>query len=157
MSSGVRPPVHLPWEWPERLLSITGAAAAVALCAVTGWAFVRLPAAPDDSAVRWLRLVPSAFGIALFGILTALARVPHAYNYPWPITAENAARQYRLARRFALAFALLIAIIFLHVALGAAGGSRRQGGDVSVWPFSIDLLALALLVAAYSFLGWRRR
>ena len=31
-------------------------------------------------------------------LMTFVNRYPHLYNYPWPITAENAPRQYALAR-----------------------------------------------------------
>jgi hypothetical protein len=36
--------------------------------------------------------------ICLAVLLTVLSRYPHIYNYPWSITAENAPRQYYLAR-----------------------------------------------------------
>jgi hypothetical protein len=36
--------------------------------------------------------------IGLVVLLTVLSRFPHLYNYPWPITAENAPHQYALAR-----------------------------------------------------------
>lgn len=31
-------------------------------------------------------------------MLTIVSRYPHKFNYLWPITAQNAAEQYRLAR-----------------------------------------------------------
>lgn len=44
-------------------------------------------------------LVPMPITIVcMYLLLTVVSRFPHIFNYPWPITEENAERQYRLAR-----------------------------------------------------------
>lgn len=48
-----------------------------------------------DKATIWM--MPAVAAI-IFGVLTAVSRYPHTFNYPVRITAENARRQYLLAR-----------------------------------------------------------
>ena len=46
---------------------------------------------------RWSAVAPLVIAGALYIGLTLINRIPHFFNFPWPITAENAAIQYRLA------------------------------------------------------------
>jgi uncharacterized membrane protein len=134
---------------------------------VTAWVWPHLPEVipihfgatgePDGWGDRWVILLLPFFGIALFGILRALARVPDSYNYPWAITPENAARQYRLARRFVLAFGLLVALIFLHLVIGTAAVALGRTAGLGRWSLAIDLLGVALLIGSYCVVAWRRR
>ena len=48
-----------------------------------------------DKVTIWI--VPAVAAI-IFAVLTAVSRYPHTFNYPVPITSENARRQYLLGR-----------------------------------------------------------
>ena len=48
-----------------------------------------------DKLTIWI--VPAVAAI-IFAVLTAVSRYPHTFNYPVPITSENARRQYLLGR-----------------------------------------------------------
>ena len=48
-----------------------------------------------DKVTIWI--LPAVAAI-IFAVLTAVSRYPHTFNYPVPITSENARRQYLLGR-----------------------------------------------------------
>ncbi len=54
---------------------------------------------PDAWGSKGLLFLLPSIGIATFVLLLAILRIPHSYNYPWPITEVNAEVQYRRARR----------------------------------------------------------
>ncbi|MBI1882157.1 MAG: DUF1648 domain-containing protein, partial [Chloroflexi bacterium] len=77
---------------------------------------------------RTLLILPGV-SLILYLTLTIASRFPHKFNYPWPITAQNAGEQYHLARSL-LAWLkaetiILFAIIewmTIRTALGQANG-----------------------------------
>lgn len=46
-----------------------------------------------------LLLLPTV-SVLMYATMTLISRYPQLYNYPWPITGQNAEIQYRLARSF---------------------------------------------------------
>lgn len=84
---------------------------------------------PDRwGSARELMLVP-VIALALYALLSFVARIPHHYNYPVAITPQNAERQYFLARRLIFALRAVLVWIFLvlfwkvrRVAIGEATG-----------------------------------
>lgn len=109
MRSRSRPVLHLPRTQFEKLLEALTALGIVILIAVTVWGYFALPAvipthfgfsgAPNAYGGKGSLLALPIVSICLAVLLTVLSHYPHIYNYPWPITAENAPRQYYLARR----------------------------------------------------------
>jgi hypothetical protein len=51
--------------------------------------------------------------VFLFVMLTLLAKIPHTFNYPVAITAENAEREYRLGLRILRSVKLFILSVML--------------------------------------------
>jgi uncharacterized membrane protein len=92
----------------EKWLEALTALGLIALIAMTIWGYFALPAVIPTH--YGLSGAPTAYGgkgslallplvsICLVVLLTVLSRFPHLYNYPWPITSENAPRQYALGR-----------------------------------------------------------
>ncbi|MCL4709172.1 DUF1648 domain-containing protein [bacterium] len=54
---------------------------------------------PDGWGSKYMLLALFLLAVVLYIGLTILRRYPHKYNYLWPITAQNAAAHYRLARQ----------------------------------------------------------
>ncbi len=84
------------------------------------------PDAWGGKGILWL--LPG-ISLVLYAGLTILSRYPHIYNYPWPVTEQNAAAQYQLARAMLGALKAEIVLIFaylqqqtIQVALGKAEG-----------------------------------
>ena len=103
----------------------------------------RLRGAADawgDKVTIWI--VPAVAAI-IFAVLTAVSRYPHTFNYPVPITSENARRQYLLGRGLLVwlkaQICWLLAFVVRQQILVALGNAQR---------FSIELL-LGLVVLMF--------
>ena len=97
-----------------------------------------------DKVTIWI--VPAVAAI-IFAVLTAVSRYPHTFNYPVPITSENARRQYLLGRSLLVwlkaEICWLLAFVVRQQILVALGNAQR---------FSIELL-LGLVVLIFSTVG----
>ncbi len=78
---------------------------------------------------KWILWLLPGISLAIYIGLTVLSQYPHIYNYPWPITEQNAAAQYHLARTLIGALKTGIVLIFaylqwqiIQVALGKGEG-----------------------------------
>jgi hypothetical protein len=112
---------------------------------------------PTAWAGRWSAVGPVIIAVALYVGLTLLARVPHVFNYPFPITEQNAAIQYRLGRSMviwlkAICVWMMISIVWsqARVALGDAEG---------VSPFLIFgfLIGLHVTIGIFIYRAFRHR
>lgn len=54
--------------------------------------------APDDWGAKTTIWLLPALSLVTFGALKIMKRLPHTFNYPFPITDDNAEVEYRLAR-----------------------------------------------------------
>lgn len=160
MNATTRPRFHPPVTAIDRVLQTLGLAGAAALVALLlgGESLLpdRVPLHFDAAGQpnRWgapgeLLLVP-VVGLVLYGLLTLFARVPHHYNYPWEITAENAPRQYALARR--LVFTLRAAVVWIFVALLWGTGRVATGSSSSLGPWFLVVALSATLVPIVVYL-----
>jgi len=84
---------------------------------------------PDAWGDKWILWLLPGISLVLYVGLTILSRYPHIYNYPWPITEQNAAAQYHLARTMIVALKAEIILLFaylqqqtIQIALGKAEG-----------------------------------
>ena len=91
-------------------------------------------------------IVPAVAAI-LFAVLTAVSRYPHTFNYPVPITSENARQQYLLGRSLLVwlkaQICWLLAFVVRQQIIVALGNAQR---------FSIELL-LGLVVLIFGTVG----
>ena len=108
MKKRSRPVLAIPLSPLETRLLILTVLGMITMVAITFWAWSTLPASVPTH--YGLSGRPNAYGgkagllalpilaICLTVLLTVATHYPHTYNYPWPITKENAPRQYYLAR-----------------------------------------------------------
>ena len=103
---------------------------------------------------RWSAVFPVVIAAGLYFGLTLLGRAPHVFNYPWPITEQNAAIQYRLARSMviwlkALCIWMMVAIVWsqARVALGDAD----QVSPIMVVGFLIGIHAVLIIFLYRSY------
>lgn len=103
-----RPKIEVPkthWDYVADALAILGALGAAWLLLITwvplpdDFPYTLLPGgepvAVDD---RWIVTLPLSMAIVNYVMLRLMTRIPYYFNYPWPITPENAVIQYRLSR-----------------------------------------------------------
>ncbi len=62
-------------------------------------------------------LIVPAVSIFLYAGLTFLNKFPHIFNYPVPITEENASKQYQLAKSLISALKFTTTGLFLYIQL----------------------------------------
>jgi uncharacterized membrane protein len=108
MKKQSRPVISLPRTPLDVLLEVFAVLGTITVIAMTAWGWRILPAIipthyglsgePDAYGGKESLLILPIISICTAVLLTVLSRFPHRCNYPWPITAENAPRQYALTR-----------------------------------------------------------
>lgn len=108
MRNRYRPVLSLPYTRLEILLVVFTVLGIIIGIALTVWGWLTLPAiipthyglsdTPNAYGGKGSLLILPIVSVCLAVLLIIMSRYPHKYNYPWPITAENAPRQYTLAR-----------------------------------------------------------
>jgi uncharacterized membrane protein len=140
----------------EAVLQVAACGAWVALLAEVVRVWPRLPAAvpthfgvagsPDAWGSRASLLALPALATAFFVVLSALERVPHVYNYPIDVTADNAPRVYSLARRMVLCLKLILVValgLVFHISAEVALG---RASALPVWFLPAVLAATAGII-----------
>lgn len=105
---------------------------------------------------RTILILPTT-SLLLYVMLTIVSQYPHKFNYPWPITAQNAREQYRLALSLMAWLKVEVIILFaflewttIRTALGQATGL-----GIAFLPFV--LVALFGPVGLYFYYAYRAR
>ncbi|MCM2316179.1 MAG: DUF1648 domain-containing protein [Thermoanaerobaculia bacterium] len=157
-----RPRVDLPPSALDRFLQ----AAALLGAFVLGGALIAIPTTMPERVPlhfgvsgqpdRWgspveLMILPT-IGIVMWVSLELLARAPHIYNYPVPITMENAPCQYTLARRLvrwlSAALVWFFALLLLETARVASGVRSDLGPAIVFVPLGGIVAVVWYFVAA---------
>ena len=164
--SRYRPKLELPWTRLEIALNGLAIAALLAQIGVAIWAFGTLPeripihfsaaGEVDGWGGRGVLLALPLVAAALLVPMLFLQRFPHAYNFPWPITAENASRQYRLARTLLAGVGLSIVVTFFTILLAMIAGARDEHLELT-WLLPAILLASFLPIVLYFVAAYRGR
>jgi uncharacterized membrane protein len=152
MRNRSRPVLHLPRTPFEKLLEALTALGIIILIAMTVWGYFALPAvipthygfsgAPNAYGGKGSLLPLPIVAICLAVLLTVLSHYPRRYDYRWPITAENAPRQYSLARLLLLWITLEMVWMFCGLQ-----GLIIQSAQSHHAPDAILLLIAAFLLA----------
>ena len=103
---------------------------------------------PDAWSGRNFVLFPAIVPTVLYLGLTVLSFFPRIYNYPVPITPENAARQYGLARSLVIVLKALLAWTFAAIVWKSLQTAVGQAEGLGAWPW-IMLAGVAAAVGIY--------
>lgn len=86
--------------------------------------------------------------VIAYVLMTLLARYPHFFNYPWPITEQNTSRQYRLARELINRSKLLLIWLLLYAEwLTLQTAAKQPAGPVPL--VFIGIIFLLVILAIY--------
>jgi uncharacterized membrane protein len=136
-----RPILHLERTPVETLLDMAALLAVAGSFALVIYHYGKLPdtipthfnaagEADGFGSKSFLWFLPVLAGILVPGMIW-LSRFPHKFNYPFRITKENAAGEYRRARVLIRVVGLMVAVLFLFLTWkmisGAVGGSASLG------------------------------
>ena len=83
----------------------------------------------------------------LFIGLTVLNRYPHSFNYPSPVTQDNALRQYTLATSMLRYLKLVLVLVFGGIEFMTIQHATGKEGGLGVWflPLTLVLIFLPLI------------
>lgn len=108
----------------------------------------------DGWGPKWTLLLMPVMGAVIYILISIVSRFPHTFNYPVPITEENAERQYRIAvtvmRWLKMEMVWLFAYLnrqMIQVALGKA-----KGLDALSMPIALAVIvgtSIVLVVRTY--------
>lgn len=153
-----RPILSIPRTPYETLLVALTVLGIVAVLIITVWGWLVLPTTipthfsisgtPDSYGGKGGLLVMPIFSICLAALLTFVSRFPHTYNYPWPITAENAPRQYYLARLLMrwLALDIVLMMCILQWLIIQAAQSNSASSILLVVPILVAALIVTIVL-----------
>lgn len=159
-----RPILKLEKTALDWVLEIAGAAAivvTVALLIPYGDLPDRIPrhfgasGQPDAWGGRSLLMWLAGISVLLYAGLTVLSRFPHRYNYPGPITAENAAQQYRLAGRLLLYIKATVAWVFAYIIHGTIQTARGHADGLGAGFLPVILGVTVVPIVVYLILARR--
>lgn len=143
MPQGARPKLHIPRTRLEIVLEVLGLAAMAGLVVFALRAWPTLPAsvpvhfAVDGEVDAWggkgslLALLGLCF--VFYAGLSVLERFPHIYNYPVPVTVENAPRLYLLGRQLMLALKVLISVSFAALFAAVVLVAQGEWATLTAW------------------------
>ena len=83
----------------------------------------------------------------LFILLTILNRYPHIFNYPSPVTQDNALRLYTLATRMLRYLKLVLLVVFGGIGFMTVQHATGKAAGLGVWflPLTLVLTFLPLI------------
>jgi uncharacterized membrane protein len=87
-------------------------------------------------------------GVVLAVFLTVLSRFPHTFNYPCPITSENAERQYRMARLLLGIMKLSAVVVLCTLELMVCSAASGQN-ILGVWFLVGTVAGYFAIITAY--------
>lgn len=150
-----RPKLSIPRSVSERVgqaLAIAGILACVSVLALN---FSDLPEKipqhfgmggnPDAWSGQWSLWAILITNIVMFVGLSLVEKIPHYYNYAWPITRENAPRMYRLARELILWVKVLVVWMFTYIEWAMINVARGQSKGLGVLFLPIMLALLTVI------------
>ena len=152
-----RPKITLVPSTADKMVELLGW---LILLALWGWTFTHFSDLPDT--------IPTHFNAAgeadgfgskasiiglpfiatlLFIGLTVLNRYPHSFNYPSPVTQDNALRLYTLATRMLRNLKLVLVIVFGGIEFMTIQHATGKAAGLGAWflPLTLVLIFLPLI------------
>jgi uncharacterized membrane protein len=79
--------------------------------------------------------------------LTLLNRVPHSFNFPTPVTQDNALPQYTNATRMIRYLKLILVVVFAGISYQTIQQANGTGEGLGIWflPLTLVLIFMPLL------------
>ena len=152
-----RPKIKLIPTSADKLVELLGW---IMLLAIWGWTFTHYSTLPDTIPTHFnatgeadgFGSKASIIGLPviatlLFIGLTILNRYPHIFNYPSPVTQDNALRLYTLATRMLRYLKLVLVLVFGGIELMTIQHATGKAAELGVWflPLTLVLVFLPLI------------
>jgi len=112
---------------------------------------------PDAWGNKSSLLIIPVVAIVLYTGLTLLNRYPYIFNYPVPITEENAIKQYQLAKSLVIALKLTTIGLFLYIQLQTIRVAQQIQGDLGTYYLIIIVIGSFIPIVIYFILATKNK
>ncbi len=167
MKPSERPILDLPYSSQDLALEVAAVGGILLNLGLFGLFWPRLPAVvpthfgvsgrPDAWGDKSTILILPAASLILYFMLTIVSRYPHKFNYLWPITAQNAAVQYRLARSLLLWLKVEIIALFGFLEWTTIWTALKQGEGLGLIFLPAVLGLIFGTLGVYFYFAYRNR
>jgi len=106
------------------------------------------PTAFSSKNIIWLF---PAIGAVTYVVLAWLSRFPHLYNYPKPITADNAEKQYRVATKLIRIINTVLVSLFAYIQFVIIQTAMGETSGLGAWFLPVFLLLVFAPIAWFMF------
>jgi uncharacterized membrane protein len=154
MTPEERPKLKIPLSPTDKVFELLGWGALLALWVWTGTSYSSLPdsipthfsaSGEADGFGRKASIVGLPVIATLLYIgLTLLNRVPHIFNFPTPVTQDNALRQYTNATRMIRYLKLILVLVFAGISFQTIQQANGKADGLGVWFLPVTLGAIFL-------------
>ena len=110
------------------------------------------PDAFGDKSLLWLLPIIATI---IYAAMTYVAKIPHLYNYPVKITAENAAEKFLIARKMVNFIKFIIVAFFVYMSFNMVYTGMGNQSLINIW-FLAAFLAGLLAPVVYYFIKIRK-
>jgi uncharacterized membrane protein len=157
MTPKERPKLKIQLTLSDKVLELLGWGVLLALWVWTGTSYSSLPdsipthfnaAGEADGFGRKASIVGLPLIATLLYIgLTLLNRFPHIFNFPTPITPDNALSQYTNATRMIRFLKLILVVVFAGISFQTIQQANGTGEGLGLWflPLTLVLIFMPLL------------
>ena len=164
---GRRPVLDLPRTPFEVALELISTGALAGLCALLArsWPALadRVPqhfgpsGRPDAWGSRNILWLFPAMAVGNYLLMTILSRFPQTFNYPWPLTEQNAAAQYLLARTLLVAIKAEISGLMLFLEWKTIEVASGRSTGLGEWFLPGFLGVIGVTMGLYFLKAYRAR
>lgn len=105
---------------------------------------------------RTLLILP-VVSLLLYTLLTIANRYPRNFNYAWPITPQNAERQYTLAHSLIIWLKMEVMFLFAYLEWTTIGTALRKTEGLGLFFLPLALVVLFCTVGLYFYQAFLAR
>lgn len=102
-------------------------------------------------------LILPVVGLGLYAMLTITNHYPHKFNYAWPITLQNAERQYQLAHSLMIWLKMEVMLLFAYLEWTTIGMALGQTNSLGLFFLPLALVALFGTLGVYFYQAFQAR
>ncbi len=111
----------------------------------------------DGFGDRWTILLIPGIATLLYLTITIISRFPHLYNYPWPITTENAPRQYGIFRRLVIILKAEAMYLMGYIEWGIVEVANGRQTGLNVFFLPVVAITVIGTIGFHIYQGYKAR
>lgn len=161
LTKSERPKIQLQLQSFDYVLEVIAGLGVMALMGLAVFYYNQLPeqiprhydfaGRPDALGGKMILWLLPTLGLIIYGLLTFMNRIPHLFNYPMKITAENAATQYFMATRLIRVLKAFIMLLFAYLVWRTIGIAQNEASGLGAWLLPVVVLVNLGLVFSYIY------